>query len=253
MNSVTRSRWLVLLGLITAVWAFTTVPAPADDEDNPGILPVDSEPHGLSYGEWSARWNQWAFSMPIDKHPLFDTADVSEGQSGSVWFIGGTFIANPVSPGVVMGVADRTCTIPAGKALFFPIIADETSTLEGNGTTPDELAAVAANIQDHAADMECTIDGAAVNDIGSYRVQSPSYTYGPLPDNNLVQFFGFDAPAGSTSLSASDGVFLMLAPMSAGKHTIHFSGAIIFTEAADGFDFTFLLDVTYRITVVARK
>src|SRR5262245_11884284 len=49
--------------------------------NNPGVLPPQSNPYGASYGEWSAKWWQWAFSMPHTDHPLFDTAPVSEGQS----------------------------------------------------------------------------------------------------------------------------------------------------------------------------
>jgi len=59
--------------------------------------------------------------MPIDHHPLYDTADCSAGQSGPVWFLGGTFTTIEQSPGVVVGIANRTCTVPADKALFFPI------------------------------------------------------------------------------------------------------------------------------------
>jgi hypothetical protein len=67
-------------------------------------------------------------------------------------------------------------------------------------------------------------------------VQSPLYTFGPLPDNNL-----FGAPAGTTSLSVADGVYVMLAPLSAGPHVIHFKGQIP--------DFNFFIDITYHLTV----
>jgi hypothetical protein len=67
--------------------------------------------------------------------------------------------------------------------------------------------------------------------------------------NNVLQYFGLDAPAGSTSLSVADGYFVMLAPLSAGKHTIHFAGIILFTQAQDGFDELFELDITYHLKV----
>jgi hypothetical protein len=34
-----------------------------------------------------------------------------------------------------------------------------------------------------------------------------------------------------------------------GTHTLHFGGSAVFTQAQDGFDFTFKLDITYHITV----
>ena|SRR2546427_3393345 len=49
--------------------------------------------------------------------------------------------------------------------------------------------------------------------------------------------------------TSSDGYFVMLAPLSRGQHTIHFTSAFVFTEEEDGFDFSFSLDITYRITV----
>jgi hypothetical protein len=56
-------------------------------------------------------------------------------------------------------------------------------------------------------------------------------------------------PAGTTSPSVSDGYFLMLAPLSVGSHTIHFKGSAVFTQAQDGFDFRFSMDITYHLIV----
>jgi hypothetical protein len=131
--------------------------------------------------------------------------------------------------------------VPTGVALFFPVANAEASTLEGNGTTDAELRAAAKSFQDLTTNMSAEIDGVPVRDLGAYRVQSPLYTFGPLPANNVLQSFGITAPAGSTSLSVADGVYLMLAPLSVGGHTIHFHAE---TPA-----FNFLLDITYNLTV----
>lgn len=193
--------------------------------NNPGVLPPNSHPYGATYGEWSARWWQWAFSLPMDHHPLLDTADCSAGQTGKVWFLGGSFAQATVV---------RTCTIPTGTALFFPVVNTEASFLEGNGTTEQELRAVAAATMDTATNLSAQIDGRTIQALPDYRVQSPLFTIGPLPDNNL-----FGVAAGTTSQSVSDGVYLMLAPLSVGAHTIHFQGTIA----------GFSLDVTYNLTV----
>src|SRR5262245_27092456 len=42
-------------------------------------------------------------------------------------------------------------------------------------------------------------------------------------DRLRLQVFGFDAPAGATSLSVADGFYLILAPLSVGQHTIHYT------------------------------
>jgi hypothetical protein len=58
-------------------------------------------------------------------------------------------------------------------------------------------------------------------------------------------------PEGTTTSAVSDGYFVMLAPLSPGRHTIHFAGAFVFTLEADGFDFSFSLDITYHIKVLS--
>jgi len=82
---------------------------------NPGVIPPQARAHGLSYGEWGAQWWRWAYSFPVDQFPPLQSGegDCSLGQSGSVWFLAGTAGQGPVT---------RSCTIPSGKALFFPII-----------------------------------------------------------------------------------------------------------------------------------
>jgi hypothetical protein len=100
------------------------------------------------------------------------------------------------------------------------------------------------------------IDGVAVVNLYDYRAVSPLFVYGPLPENNMLQFFGFTAPAGSTSAglpgvppvpsAASDGYYLMLAPLPVGQHTIHFTGTL-------GDPVNFTLDITYNLTVAPRR
>ena len=216
------------------------------------VAPVQSRPYGATYGEWSARWWQWALSLPIDRHPLYDTADCSAGQTGRVWFLGGAFTAHETSQGLVAN-RQRTCTIPAGTALFIPIINTEASAIEyeeASDKTEAALRAAAKAGQDLAdvATMSITIDGQPVQNLGAYRVVSPAYTIGPLPENNILQAFDVDAPAGSTSLSVADGVYVLVRPLPVGEHTIHFHGEM-HDEAQK---FHFLLDITYTITVAPR-
>jgi len=43
--------------------------------NNQMIFPVDSNPYGTSYADWTAKWWQWAFSIPKENHPLLDKTD----------------------------------------------------------------------------------------------------------------------------------------------------------------------------------
>ncbi len=205
-------------------------PAHAAAEKLPTVLPVGANPFGASYAEWSARWWQWALSLPADAHPLLDSAGCDAGQSGLAWFLGGSFADATVV---------RDCTVPAGKPIFFPVLNTECSTIEGPpffGGNEAELRDCAATIMDTAVGLFTTIDGVAVQNLSSFRVQSPLYEFS-APDGGL---FG----GAVTGASVSDGVYLMLAPLSAGAHTIHFGGTQTFGTT------TLTLDVTYNLTVM---
>ena len=63
-------------------------------QSNPGIAPIQSSPHGQTYGEWAADWWKWALEAPASAHPLLDATGENCGvnQSGQVWFLAGSFV-----------------------------------------------------------------------------------------------------------------------------------------------------------------
>jgi hypothetical protein len=210
------------------------------------VVPSQIAHHGNSYADWAAAWWQWAFSLPADGHPLFDEtgAQCAAGQSGPVWFLGGVFN--------VTGSAVRDeCRVPSGKSLFFPIVNVECSNVEGNGDTSTALRACADFFASLATDLAVEVDGVPILGVDHFRIVSPSFGF-ELPENNLLQLFGAPASAGSCFtndagrcepyLSAGDGFYLMLRPLSDGRHTIHFRGTF-------GDPINFTTDVTYHLTV----
>lgn len=238
-NLMNRRSGVAILDIIVglALAALLMIPASpaAAGNPNPRILPPGSTPHGMTYGEWSARWWQWALSLPVDQNPFFDEnggcSNGANGQLGPVWFLTG--VIN------VSGTATRDCTVPAGKALFFPIINVECSTLEAPpfyGGNEAELRACAKGF--HFGNVFAEIDGVPVQDLDRYLVDSPLFTF-TVPPNNVL------GVGPGTGQSVSNGYYLMLAPLSVGKHIIRFGGT--FT------DFNFSLDITYHITVAPRR
>lgn len=173
---------------------------------------------------------QWALSIPLDHNPLTDTTGefCAEGQSGDVWFIGGIISTQP-SPIQVT----RTCTIPAGKVLFFPIINAECSQIEGNGNTEHELRACAKNMIDNVTIKEVTIDGREIDVKNKYRARSDLFVF-TLPKNNIL---GLSA---GSSKAVSDGYWIMLTPLPKGQHVIYIHGG------AEVYNFE--TKVTYYIT-----
>jgi hypothetical protein len=211
------------------------------DDTKLAFDPADSV-LGMSQGDWGAAWWQWAMSMPISWedpvpvfiHPLNDTTGehCGDGQGdGPVFFLAGSWV----------GPVERTCTVPAGQALFFPLVNTECSTAEVDtpwyGANEAELRQCAgrnANGFDPAS-LVLIVDGKSLKNLDQHRQQSAVYTF-TLPEENDI--LGVEDTEG---LSVSDGYWMMLKPLSPGEHTIHFEGAPL--------DASWSQDVTYTITV----
>ena len=201
------------------------------------ILPPRPHPLRNIYAQYQAKWWQWATSLPADHHPLLDTADCSAGQSGPVWFLGGVFGA---------GAADRTCSIPAGKALFFPVLNQ--AYFGDLGETEAEMRAVVNIIMEHIVRMSVEIDGIPISHLNRFRTESALFNVGPFPANAV-----FGLAEGATYPAVDDGVYLLLLPLSPGAHTIHCSGEVFVPKDVLGFEYGFTQDFTYHITVERRR
>jgi hypothetical protein len=217
----------------------------------PAVYLRDSVIFGATYSAWSAAWQQWANSIPAAEHPLLDNADCSKGQSGPVWFLGGKFCSTE-DPECPSKPAQRSCTVPSGKALYFPVVnfacldgeAKEGLCGDAGPFITQMRAFIGAGI-DQTTDLQVTVDGDAMNgDLKeAFRVQSPVYT-AVLPDGNLLQAIGESSLVGGTYWGVDDGVYIMLQPLPPGKHTLNFHGRF------PQYDFT--LDFTYTLTVKAK-
>jgi len=218
-----------ILSAIIVLAVASVLPAGAQIKKSFQIVSPTTKAYGKFYPQWEVAWWQWAISIPSDSHPLTDTADCSVGQSGSVWFLGGSFVS---------GSAERNCTVPADKALFFPILNTECSTVEPDpfhGDNEAELRACAQSFIDPVAGLFLEIDGVPVGNLSQYRVLSPMFSFA-APDPNVLFVQG---PVSGQSVG--DGYYILLAPLHKGQHTLHFGGT--FTQ----YDFT--LDITYHLTV----
>jgi hypothetical protein len=182
---------------------------------NPGVLPPQSQPHGKSYGEWAAAWWQWVMSIPADRNPLTDTTGefAGENQDGPVWFVAGTF----------GGSAERSFTVPAGKAIFLPVfnwifgagVFECDPTVPGVPCDVPVLQALAAANTEAAEVLEVSIDGVPLENPRRYRASSPGPFAIQYPDNSVV-----GVPAGAYFPQVTDGYWLMLAPLAKGTHEI---------------------------------
>lgn len=220
---------------------------------NPAAVPVHSHAFGTTYEELAAKFWQWEFSMPVSASAVFDMADCSTNQSGKVWFLAASGAPFELAPGVLQTVSHRNCKVPTGKALFIPIINAECSTIPGDqlppyGPTLAELkpcSQFAASLIDRSK-LIATVDGVPIKGLPNYQVTSPLFTFGPLPYDNVLQSFGLNAPAGTTAQGVSTGIHLLLHPLSAGQHTIHFHAEVDVTPIGGP---SLIFDTTYHVTV----
>ena len=244
------SLGFVLIVLFAMTMSATAMEKQTNGNPNPGILPLDSKPYGLTYGEWSAKWWQWEYSIPLTQNPLIDDTGVNaaNGQSGPVWFLAGRFCTLPCEYPAA-ATANREVNVPAGKALFFPILnVENDNLLYPSPFSEEELRNVAQAQMDTAENLEAEVDGVSIKKLESYRVKSPVFTF-HIPENNIYDLFGFDLPAQDVPGAVDDGVYLMLHPLPVGRHIIHFKGDFPQNAPWGGF----ALDITYTINVVPGK
>ena len=199
-----------------------------------GVFPPDAEPSGKTYGQWSAAWWQWALSIATSQNPMLDEtgANAGVGQSGPVYFLAGTMGAS----------VERTCTVPAGKAILFPIITSF-GCVTAPGETVESLTATNKDWIDHVTELEVNVDGVALTNLGSFRFVAPVF---------MISFDAVDplydiAPGPYTTVS--DGYWIMLEPLSAGQHTIYFRAKIVCPAPTPGGEQVFETSVTYNLTI----
>jgi hypothetical protein len=236
---------ILFVALVLGLAVLAAPSVMARDGDGVKVIDRDSVAYGRTYSEWSAAWQQWALSIPVAEHPLFDNGPCSVGQSGPVWFLGGKFCAVN-NPNCGTSNVVRSCSVPAGTALYIPVLNAEWSVLETNNPLEqiDDLRSLAASDIDGTSN-EMDIDGRQIrNLLQDFRVQSAAFVF-TIPNDNLFNAVGEGPyPGGSYFPGLDDGVYVMLAPLRSGPHKIHFHG---FMPA-----FNFTLDVTYNLTVAGK-
>lgn len=194
---------------------------------NPRVLPINSTPYGKTYGEWGAAWWQWATDSPVEVNPMMDPTGehCALNQSGPVWFLAGTQGRDPEVPPVPPVPTVRRCVVPAGKALFFPLV-DFVYWAEVPTDTHEEMVSVLNWIVGLIEVIEVDVDGAALEDPFRYRAVSPLFTL-QLDEGDIYdQQKSCLGPTGCVGAydSVTDGYWIMLPPMSVGQHTIRFYG-----------------------------
>ena len=192
----------------------------------------------------SAEWWQWAFSIPRSVNPMLVQQGDDKcmiGQRGPVWFLAGDFSGSGQA-------ITRTCNVPEGVTLFFPVI----NFVDIN--TPPPPTTCGTKVQD-AKDLQAETQP-AINSIRSVTVTLdgrnitkrvlrliPQPFEVAFPRDNLFAEFG--CPEGIYSPAVDGGDYVLISPLKPGDHTIHFHG-----ESDSTFFGHVEQDVTYNLTIV---
>jgi hypothetical protein len=251
-------RGLLLFAM--ALIVVTAIPSEAQQGKgnlgNPGVIPPQAHYNGMTYAEWSVAWWQWILGTPVDENPFgadkcaFGTSD----KNGHVWFL-----VSDIQTSNTTTV--RTCDVPVGKALLFPIYNTECSTVEGDPFFLDLAAAHPEECVEKFFDpsfhfrtvrnLSVKIDGTSVRNLEEYLFQSEIFNFVlPSEGDNYIEVpaDACDNPDGCHAIA--EGYYIMLAPLSKGHHTIE-----IYAETWD--EQTQMIrryvHTRYELEVIARK
>jgi hypothetical protein len=226
----------VLLAFITAAMLIMAVPLTALAAPGATSTAVQStaQKDVKDYSALAAKWWIWALSQPTSTNPLTDTTGAQCGnqQTGDVWFLAGTFNTG--------GKEKRTCSVPAGTNLFFPLINVVDIEPQADHRTPAYVRGQVASVdvKNRASNLTVTFDGIAIGpDVVQYE-ESPIFAV-TLPDDNIFGGAAAGAPGGVYEPCADAGYYALIKNALPGKHTLNFTGTL-----GD-----FSLDVTYKLTV----
>jgi hypothetical protein len=172
----------------------------------------ESNPYGLTYGQWTVKWWKWALSVHEERNPIVDTSGENASISNNdpdVFFLAGTLGGAKV---------ERRCEVPANRSILFPVINYEVnSTDDPQFRTDKELVAGVKRDIDDILNLETTVDGIKVK---IFRICSDPPIF-DLEDN----FESAIAKNSNLKRASSDGYWVFLKPLNKGEHELFFAGS----------------------------
>ena len=201
--------------------------------------------------ELGDEWWQWILGTDtriVD--PFTNTGqagcDVGLQDNGKLLFLVGT--GKDVTTFPPTGFPVHECDIKQGTPILFPILNVFCSSLDTPPLETEVEQRLCANdAQDRGQDYYLEIDGVQVKNSNQleekYRIDSPAggFTFIGVQGN----------PYGSvgTGTAVSDGVWILLAGLKPGEHTIKFSGTFDWSDFPPPFNGIFDIGATYNLYV----
>lgn len=221
--------------------------APPAGFGNPQVVPHDATYRGKTYAQWEVSFWQWALAIPLPAkstdlpHPFNDcNRPISAGQTGNVWYWSAPDIPNEICN-------QSANIIPAGTSIFLSTLDDEASSLDDppfQASTAAGQLAIAQRFANYIQDLFVSIDDVPVTNITAYRTTTGQFAFtAPSP-------WIFSQTTSGPGTAVGDGYFLMLEPLPAGSHKIHYGGKFHIPAGVLGPDpVDIVKDTTLLITV----
>lgn len=175
------------------------------------LVPPDENVADRSQAEWSKAWWQWAGSFEQVDSPVADRTgrNCQLKQNGTVWFLAGTY-------GTQRTI--RTCTVPRDKYLFFPLI---NYVVMPNAARPcasccASFANTAKSITDGPLTLILDVDDQRIEGLERYRQAT----------NECFDMGALAEPKYHIFPSAANGYYVMMRPLTPGKHVLNFGGVL---------------------------
>lgn len=176
----------------------------------------DSRCAGLTYGQWTVKWWQWALSIQADQNPIVDETGkkASEGQPKDAWFLGGIF----ADENETKRFPSRQCSIPAGIPILIPVINCESDQQYHPELGNDQ------DLLEHVHKKAESIEKREfyINNelIPPQRVHSDPSVFELNVHRDFDKFHN-----GGYTRAAADGYWVFLKPLPIGEYTLRFSGS----------------------------
>jgi hypothetical protein len=220
---------------VLSILLFSTILSPVAALNTVNIFPPGGKPYGLTYADHIKNYWKWAIKTPANENPVNDPTGVKcatgqENTNSSVFYLA-------FNNG---GTSQRTCKVPAGKALFIPVMQVESSDKELPKASVADLSNSAKNDQDHVNSLYLKIGDKEYNfkDLDKYRTHTDAFEV-VFPDNGI-----FGVLKGGVSKAVADGRYIITEPLAKGTYPIHFKSSLIDPSNPDT---NFAQDITYKI------
>jgi hypothetical protein len=201
---------LVAVGVVALAAASPVASASGSPRATGEVMPAGKTLGGAGYDEWLNRWEIWALATPTPTNPLAQAkrCQAPPQPFTKVWLLstwGG-------------GKITITCTIPAGRALFVPLVVNTLVENEKLDTFA-KLRSQARTVFNDTKALRVTIDGAPIASPTAYRATTRDLTLAVPADNIL------GVPAGKVKAMGA-GYALLVTGLTPGKHEIVVSATI---------------------------